>query len=286
MSKIAISSDSTLSISQEKAHELGIFVLPLNVIVDETEYHDGIDITNVSLAKMMRGGHKIKTSTPTPYEIELYFNNIFAQGYDEIIHFTISSHLSSMYDLFTKTCGENWPGKITVIDSLSICRYMAENVLTAKHYADLGLGRDEIEKICLNRRTDGWLFFIPENLTHLKNGGRISPTVAAVGNLLGIKPILAFKNGLIEKEATTRNIKKTIREEIIKLANMKLSPDEYNLNVVVFDTKPELLDMVRKAAGELMPKFDLNVSDLSINVCAHTGPGTIGCGLSKKIGVK
>ena len=54
----------------------------------------------------MRGGSKIQTSTPTPYEIETYFDKIFAAGYDKVIHFTISSKLSSMFSLFTLSCRE------------------------------------------------------------------------------------------------------------------------------------------------------------------------------------
>ena len=91
--KIAISSDSTCAISQANAKEMGIYILPLNVIVDVKEYHDDIDINSEKLNKLMRGGSKIQTSTPTPFEIENYFDTIFAQGYDKVIHFTISSKL-------------------------------------------------------------------------------------------------------------------------------------------------------------------------------------------------
>ena len=109
--KIAISSDSTCAISQAEAKELGIYILPLNVIVDGQEYHDGITINQDNLNTMMRKGSKIQTSTPTPYEIETYFDKIFNEGYEKIIHFTISSKLSSMYSLFTLTCKEKYGDK-------------------------------------------------------------------------------------------------------------------------------------------------------------------------------
>ena len=43
---------------------------------------------------------------------------------------------------------------------------------------------------------DGYLIFIPENLTALKNGGRISPAVAAVGNVIGLKPVITLTEGV------------------------------------------------------------------------------------------
>ena len=79
--KIAISSDSTCAISQAKAKKLGIYILPLNVIVDGHEYHDDITINQVELNNMMRRGSKIQTSTPTPYEIESYFDKMVESCY-------------------------------------------------------------------------------------------------------------------------------------------------------------------------------------------------------------
>ena len=137
--KIAISSDSTCAISQAKSKELGIYILPLNVIVDGHEYHDDITINQEQLKTMMRSGSKIQTSTPTPYEIESYFDKIFDQGYDKIIHFTISSKLSSMYSLFTVTCKEKYGNKIEVIDSLGVCSFMGNLVKNAKRLADEGV---------------------------------------------------------------------------------------------------------------------------------------------------
>ena len=44
------------------------------------------------------------------------------------------------------------------------------------------------------------MFIIPENLVALKNGGRISPAVAAIGNVIGIKPIINLIDGELKKE--------------------------------------------------------------------------------------
>lgn len=142
--KIAISSDSTLAVSQLEAKDLGIFVMPLNVIVDGHEYHDDIDITKDDLEKYMRDNLRISTSTPTPYEIEQYFDKIFAQGYDQIVHFTISQKLSSMFDLFTRLCQELYGDKVLVINSASVCHFMANHVLAAKKWRDEGASLLEI----------------------------------------------------------------------------------------------------------------------------------------------
>lgn len=280
--KIAISSDSTCSISQERSKKLGIHILPLNVIVDEHEYHDDITINQAKLKEMMRKGSKIKTSTPTPYEIESYFDKIFAEGYDKIIHFTISSKLSSMFSLFTITCKEKYGNKIEVIDSLGVCSFMGNIVRYAKKLADEKKSFKSIVDSVKKRINKDEIYFVPESLTFLKNGGRVSPTVALIGNMLGIKPLLKFHDGEILKHGTVRTYKKAFLETVDIMKSANINPIEYEFHVIEFDAKnsaKEIKEMIKKH----FPEYDIVDSPISINVCAHCGPGTVGFGYCKKI---
>ncbi len=275
--KIAISSDSTCAISQAEAKEMGIYILPLNVIVDGKEYHDDITIHQKELNKMMRGGSKIQTSTPTPIEIENYFNKIFEKGYEKIIHFTISSKLSSMNNLFNLTCKNLYGDKVIVIDSLGVCSFMGNLVRRAKRLADEGKSVEEIVTNVNKYINKDEIFFVPESLTFLKNGGRVSPTVALIGNMLGIKPFLKFHDGEILKQGTVRTYKKAFNEMIEIYKAMNLSPDEYEFHVVEFDSN-DAADEVIKMLQDAFPGFNIERTPISINVCAHAGPGTIGFG--------
>jgi len=283
--KIAVSSDSTLSISQTEAKKRDIFVMPLNVIVDGKEYHDDIDISRDELTAFMRAGSRISTSTPTPVEIEEFFNRIFAAGYDEIVHFTISSKLSSMFELFSLTCANLYGDKITVIDSKSICSFMGNHVYTAKALADAGKSRAEIFEAVTKRISTEYVVFVPESLTFLKNGGRVSPAVAAIGNLIGLKPVLFFQNGEIGKKGATRHLKKAIDEELIELRKKGYDPAKYSIDILQFDTAKSNIELMYNSIGKHFPEFEINLNPLAINVCAHTGPGTIGVGFNLKPGV-
>jgi|SRR5690554_1467547 len=284
--KIAISSDSTLAIKQAEGKQLGIYILPLNVIVDGDEFHDDVTIDLDKLMPMMRSNSRVTTSTPTPFEIEEYFEKIFAEGYDHVIHFTISGSLSSMPQLFEVQTEEKWPGKVTVLDSRSVCYYMAEHVLTAKKMVDEGASVDEVVEVFNGRKGSEDIIFLPESLTFLKNGGRVSPTVAALGNLIGMVPVLGFVNGTIEKIGTTRNVKKTLHENAKRLVKIGYDPKEWNLNIVHFDISQKTKDLIRRVVEDYLGEYDVKYSQLSINVAAHTGPGTFGFGMSKKVGVK
>ena len=281
MQKIAISADSTCAISQEKAKELGLFILPLNVIVDGNEYHDGIDIDNITLAKFMRGGSDIKTSTPTPYELENFFDNILSKGYDKVIHFTISNKLSSIYDMFTIQCKEKYGDKVIIVNSLSVCSFMGNIVLNALNLVKEGKDVDYILNDCKQHIGVEDIFFIPESLTFLKKGGRVSPTVAAIGNLLGIKPVLKFVNGEIQKCDTTRSLKKYISTIFDHYKTQNYDPKEYEIHIVEFDCGIQT-KLLQNAVQSEFSEYEIKTTPISINVCAHCGPGTIGIGFTKK----
>lgn len=283
MNKLAISADSTLAVSQKEAKAFGIHVLPLNVLVDGEEFHDDINITRPELAEYMKANKRISTSTPTPYEIEEYFNHLFSLGYEEVVHFTISSKLSSIFDLFTLTCRDLYGDKVLIIDSASVCHFMANHVLAAKKWRDEGLSKIEIGEKFKTRLNTEFAVFIPENLTYLKRGGRVSPAVAALGNLIGLKPLLTFEKGEIGKKGTTRNLNKSFLELETDFNSRGYTPEKYSIEILEFAPQTKTIELVKSFFKEHYPAYELNVRPISINVCAHAGPGTIGVGFNLKV---
>ena len=58
--KVALSTDTSCTISKELASKLNIFVFPLNVIINGEEFLDGVTINQSELCEAMRGGKNIK----------------------------------------------------------------------------------------------------------------------------------------------------------------------------------------------------------------------------------
>ena len=122
--KILISTDTSCLLNYEVLVKNQISVFPLNVIIDGQEYLDGVTIKQDFLLKEMLDNKTIKTSTPPMGEVIQYFENIFEKGYDYVIHFTISSKLSSMYSLFSQVSKNFFEDKVKVIDSYSVSALM------------------------------------------------------------------------------------------------------------------------------------------------------------------
>lgn len=284
--KIIISCDTTIALTKKQIEEKGYNVIPLNAIVDGVEYHDTVDIDANKLSDLMRQGAKVSTSTPTIVEIEEYFDNLFEKtNADFIIHFTISSKLSSMFSLFTRVCEEKYGDKVKVVDSYSICNYIDQEVALATKLANEGHDVDYIINTVKETLIGtGEIVFIPDSLIYLKRGGRISPAVATIANLIGVIPILCFKDGEVGKKGVTRTAKKAflnaIREWEDTIENFK---ENYSLVIMSSDDAvEEKVNKVAEILKEYAPEMAYFSSRISLNVTAHTGPGTVGLGYMKK----
>ena len=282
--KIIVSCDTTIAMSKSKIDELGLNVIPLNTIADGVEYHDTVDIDAEKLCELMRNGAKISTSTPTIGEIEEYFDRLFEESKaDVIIHFTISSKLSSMFSLFTTVCEERYGDKVKVIDSHSICCFMANQVLYAKQLVEEGLDVDEIIEKVSELKDKESVIFIPESLEYLKRGGRISPAVATIANLIGVLPILTFKDGVVGKQGVTRTVKKAFMSNFEEWnKNIPSFKEDYVLVVLSASDDFEKINKAKEILDIINPGMEIIFRNLSLNVTAHTGPGVIGLGIMKK----
>lgn len=284
--KILISTDTSCLVNYEsfKKYE-DISVFPLNVIINEEEFLDGITIDQKQLCEAMRSNKKIQTSTPPLGEVIEYFEKLLAKGYDHIIHFTISSKLSSMNQLFTNVANEHFAGKVTVIDSYGLSTTMLSKVFYAYDEAKKGTPVEDIVKNIEERKKTDYIAFIPENLVALKNGGRISPSIAIIGNLLGIKPLINLLDGELKKEGMIKSVRKAFKDKIDALVT-KYLPDEYDYTFIEFDARQEVYDIVCDYASSKLGDNKLIKGIVPINVCAHCGPGTIGLSISQKINGK
>lgn len=282
--KIRISADTSCLINSEVLKKNGISEFPLNVIVNDVEYLDGVTINQEQLLEYMNNNAVVKTSTPPPGVIIEYFENLFKE-YDQVIHFTISSKLSSMFSLFTNIAKEYFDGKLIVIDSYSGSSLMLSHALYAKEEVEKGT---DIETICKNielRKKDNFVWLIPKNLTTLKKGGRISPAIAAVGNALGLKPVLSFVDGALVKDGMTKSMKKAFYEKIDQ-NYLNCPTNLYDYTIISFDGDANVINMLSDYISDKLNGYRPIIGVFPINICAHCGPGTIGVLVTPKINGK
>ena len=94
----AIITDSTSDISPASAQELGIYVIPLHVIIEGEDLLDQVQITAEEYVARMAGSEQLPhTSQPSAGEFKALFDRVRADGHDSAIFISLCSEWSACY---------------------------------------------------------------------------------------------------------------------------------------------------------------------------------------------
>lgn len=193
MSKIIISSDSTCDLSAELKERYDVRIIPLGVTLGDKVYRDGIDINPDDIyAHHAKTGELPKTTAANVGECIDYFADLTKDG-DAVIHFTISSTMSSTYSNACLAAAEF--ENVYVIDSKNLSTGGGLLVVSAAEMAKSGMEAGdivaELEKLipCVDAS------FVIDSLEYLHKGGRCSALAMMGANLLKLKPCIEVKDG-------------------------------------------------------------------------------------------
>jgi len=190
---IIISSDSTCDLSPELKERYNIAIIPLGVTLGDKSYSDGVDITPDDIyAHHDKTGELPKTSAANVSDCIDFFKPFVDEG-KSIIHFTISSEMSSTFNNSRLAASEF--ENVYVIDTKNLSTGGGLLVVAAAEMAAKGMPAEEIvenvEKLvpCVDAS------FVIDNLEYLHKGGRCSALAVLGANLLKLKPCIEVKNG-------------------------------------------------------------------------------------------
>lgn len=174
-------------------------VAPLKIITDGAEYVDN-EYLNVYRMAGELSVYKGKSSTSCPNESD--WLNAFGDA-ENIFCVTITGTLSGSYNaaLLAKATYEELHNdrRVFVINSLSAGPELVLIIEKIKELILNGNDFDEISKEITEYTQKTGLLFMLESMRNLSNNGRVSPIVAKMAGLLGIRVVgKASKNGDLE----------------------------------------------------------------------------------------
>lgn len=284
--KTAIVSDSNCGISKSEADNLGLFVLPMPVCIENKFYYEGIDLDQKSFFKHLADHDKVLTSQPTPGDLMAMWENVFIQGYDELVYIPMSSGLSGSCHTACQMA-EDFPGKVYVADVHRISVTQRHAIEDALYLLKLGFDaasiKEELEKNALN----SIIFVGVDDLGYLKRGGRITPAAAAMASVLNIKPLLIIAGNKIdayEKVRGQKNCEKRLLNAIGERAS-RFKSQGYDIRIGIagsFLDEADLSDWYGRAK-EAFPDDELLYDPLTCSISSHVGPNAFGMGVSVKI---
>ena len=284
--KVAILTDTNSGIDETKAKELGIYVIPMPVLIEQQTFFEGRNLTNDMLCSILKSGTKVSTSQPVLGDVTSKWEKLLKQGYDEIVYIPMSSGLSSSCSC-AKAAAEDYEGKVYVVDNHRISVTQKASVLKAKKMADDGVGASEIAEYLEKDKYNSSIYVSVENLDYLKRGGRITPAVAAIASILKIKPVLSIQGEKLDSYAKVRGNMYRCEMKMLDAIKMDIEtrfsqPDVALLHIGVagFGITKDPADKWVEMATEAFPNVDVYYDELPASIGTHTGPGTVGIGLS------
>ena len=226
----------------------------------------------------MTEGKIAKTSAINMATFEEKFSEVLNEGTD-LLYIGFSSGLSTTYNS-ARIAAENLKAKypdrkIIVVDSL--CASAGQGLLLrlALDRKEAGSSIEEVAKFVEDTRLNLCHWFTVNDLVYLKRGGRISPAVAFVGNMLGIKPVLHVDNeGHLVNVTKVRGRKAAINELANKFTALALDPANskiYISHAACENDAKELAKIIEEKHGS---KTEI-ITDVGPVIGAHSGPGTL-----------
>lgn len=292
MKKIAVMTDSNSGITQKAAKELGIIVLPMPFMINEDTYFEDISLTQEQFYDKLVGGDNISTSQPSPEDLMKHWSMLLEE-YDEIVHIPMSSGLSSSCATALMLAEEeDFAGKVFVVNNQRISVTQSQSVMDAKMLIESNKTGAQIKEILEKDKFNSSIYIMLDTLYYLKKGGRITPTAAALGTLLKIKPVLQIQGDKLDAfaKARTKNQGKSIMMTAIENDIKNRFGGIYNENneprvrlQIAYTKEREAANQLMEELTEKFPGCEIAMAPLSLSIACHIGPGSLAIAVTKNL---
>ena len=281
--KISIVTDSNSGLTQAKGEEYGVRVLPMPFYINGELFYEDISLTQDEFYKRLDEDADISTSQPSPGSVTDMWDEELKKS-DKIIHIPMSSGLSSSCES-AEMLARDYDGRVLVVDNQRISVTQRQAVLDAKMMADRGMDAEDIVRTLMNEALESSIYITVDTLKYLKKGGRVTAAGAAIGTVLGIKPVLQIQGQKLDAFAKVRGMKSA---RIVMLDAMendikgRFAAARVHLSAA-YTCSADEAEAWRAQIAERFPGYDINVDPLSQSVSCHIGGGALAIACSRVI---
>lgn len=273
---LRIVADGSADMPEGWEEQFGISILPLNIQIGEETYLQGRDITSRDFYDLVLAKKKPpKTSLPSLSQVIDFYRSI-AKKSDQILSIHVGSRLSGTFDVCQQAASD-LKGEIDVytFDSGAGSAAIGFMCREARTLEGLGWSVTNILSHLTELRGKLTVIFTVENLEFARLSGRINALQSGLASLLKINPIIELRDGLLFMAQKVRT-RQYAMDKIIDDVREQIGDRKSHLAIVHAacpDTAQTLLEKIR---SRIPSHGDIVITELSIPVAAHLGPGTIG----------
>ena len=273
--RIKISSDSTCDLPKDLVQQYDIEIIPLYVTKDGKSYKDGLEITARDIFDHVSNGGAMCSTAAVNVEDYLQAFSQMKKEFDAIIHFTVSSSMSSSYQNACIAASEL--ENVYVVDSENLSTGIGQLVLEAAIMSRSGMEPQAIvEKLNqMKKKLD--VSFILDTLEYLRRGGRCSAVAALGANLLSLKPCIEVHDGAMKVGKKYRGnldkcLEKYIRDRLADVDTLDL----HRIFVTHSGMDQERVDRVQALVEECAPFTEVLQTTAGCSISCHCGPNCLG----------
>ncbi|MBK7318974.1 MAG: DegV family protein [Anaerolineales bacterium] len=277
--KLGIVTDSTSDLPAYLVGQYEIIVVPTILVLEGKEYADGIGITREEFYNRLPALRTPPTTAaPSIGDFTTPYETLLSKGCDHILSIHAASQLTTIINVARKAA-EEFPGKVTCVDSGSLSLGIGFQILAAAEEAEFGLQPALAAITSTQERL--YVFAALDTMEYLKRSGRVPGAVATLGGLLSIKPMIELKDGVVKPVGAVR----TTSQADERILNLLLERGELErLAILHTNAEPrakQLLDELMNRVRKSIPREILFVNVTAV-IGTHLGPNGIGFAAVKK----
>jgi DegV family protein with EDD domain len=269
---VKIVTDSTADIPEELAAELEITIVPCNVHFGRETYRDGIELSKGEFYTRLETSPTLPTtSAPAAGLFETTYREL-ANETDQILSIHLAGALSAIYN---SAClgAETIPNlEVVLIDSGQASMGLGWLVIAAARAAQEGQSLARIVALVEDMKPRVRLFAALDTLEYLRKGGRVGKTVAVLGTLLNIKPLIEVRDSAVLPLERVRTRRKSI-ERLIELV-AELGPLEEL--AVLHSNAPQEAQRLAEEVSFLHSLERILIAEVGVIIGTHAGPNGLG----------
>jgi DegV family protein with EDD domain len=252
-------------------------VVPLYVRFGDEVFREYVDISTEEFYRRLRESSAApKSSQPSPADFEAVFREL--AGFERILCIVLSSKISGTYASAELAADSLGDGRVRVIDSRVTSGGTVILADAIQRRLDRGTDDEEVDAVAERFRKERGLLFTVDTLEYLVRGGRIGKAAGLAGQLLSVKPILAFDDGEVAPLKRVRGRSKALTEleEIFRTSTEGQDDPELHVGVGHAEAEADCDELVRRVRA-VRPQASLDiVTKLGPVIGTHGGPGTLG----------
>ncbi len=273
---IKIMTDMSADITKEQAEKYGIKVLPFYINFGDESILADVNYTPGEFYEKFKSMEETpSTSQATPDILEQMYRELGKEN--QIIHITIPANSSGIVNtarmIASDLADEGFD--ITIIDSSLYSYGIGANVVEAAEMAEKGATKDEIVAYLNERFAKDRVYFIVDDLTTLKKGGRIKATTMVVSAMLDIKPILYSNDGMVEAFAKVKGMKRAVAK-VVDCIEENIE-DRQNTEIHILNADcPEKAEILKDMIAQRLGTDKFRMAEVGPIITCHAGVGVFG----------